>query len=235
MCWDGFCCIFSCDDDVIVLAVVILVFCALVTGDDADGFSLTITTPVPLQVVHFVTVVTFFFFVGNFCMGSCIWKILWLSELTSNLMSPSGETNICVGREFCAFASFWMQFSQRISLGPLRFEFCWMWPPHVMHLCLSPFWWCCCWTVLICSLIVWWSWAGSRESELTIWICPRFCPLSVMRFWAWMIPGFWVTTVTVSLWESSWLWVRLCWFNSVKCEKIWLHTSHLKLIFDIVF
>lgn len=239
MCCAGICWILSCEDEeVMVRAVVIFVFCGLVTGDDDDGFSLTITTPVPLQVVHLVTVVTFFFF-GIFCTGSCIWKMLWLSALTSNLMSPSGETKICVGREFWAFASFWMQFSQRMSFGPLRFEFCWMWPPQVMHLCLSPFWWgwccCCCCTELICSLIVWWSWAGSSDSELTIWICPKFCPLSLIKFWAWIIPGFWVTTVTVSLWESSWLWVLLCWFKSVKCEKIWLQTSHLKLIFDIVF
>lgn len=49
-----------------VRAVVIFVLCALVTGDDADGLSVTITTPVPLHDVHLVTVVTFFFLLGIF-------------------------------------------------------------------------------------------------------------------------------------------------------------------------
>lgn len=234
------CCIWTCwifcgDADVIVRAVVSFVLCALVTGDDADGDSVTNTTPVPLHVVHFVTVVTFFFLAGIFCTASWIWIKLWLMSFTSNLMSPSGDTKICVGREFCALASFWMQLSQRMSLGPLRFAFCWMCPPHDIHLFLSPFWWECCWTILICSPMEWCSWAGSNESAATIWIWPKFWPLSEMRFWACIMPGFCVTTVTVSLWDSSWLWVLLCWFSRVKCGNIWLHTSHLKLMLEIVF
>jgi hypothetical protein len=55
----------------------------------------------------------------------------------------------------------------------------------------------------------------------------------VIKFCAWIKFGCCVTTVTVS--ESSWLCVLLCWFNSVKCGNIWLHTSHLKLMFEIVF
>lgn len=235
ICWIWTCWIFCGVVDVTVLAVVIFVLCVVVTGDEATGLSVTITTPVPLHVVHFVTVVTFFFLGGIFWTAPWIWIIFWFVSFTSNLMSPSGDTKICVGRLFWALESFWMQLSQRISFGPLRFAFCWICPPHVMHLCLSPFCcvWCWCWTN--CSLIVWCNWAGSSDSAATIWICPKFWPLSEMRFWAWMMPGFCVTTVTVSLWESSWLWVLLCWLSSVKCPKIWLQTSHLKLMFEIVF
>ena len=243
ICWIWTCWIF-CGDVCLTFRVVVFIFvlCVLATGD-VDGFSVTITTPVPLQVVHLVTVVTFFFFAGVLCCTMfCTWITFWFISFTSNLMSPSGDTKICVGRTFCAFASFWMHVSQRISFGPLRFAFCWICPPQVMHLFLSPFWCdccccccCCCWTI-ICSFNVWWSWAGSSESAATIWIWPKFWPLSVIRFWAWINwPGFCVTTVTVSLCESSWLWVRLCWFSRVRWENIWLQTSHLKLMLEIVF
>lgn len=236
ICWIWTCWIFCGEDVVTVRAVVIFVLLwAVVTGDETVGASVTMTTPVPLHVVHFVTVVTFFFFCCTFCTAPWIWIMFWFISFTSNLMSPSGETKICVGRTFCALASFWIQVSQRMSFGPLRFAFCCIWPPHVMHLFFSPLWCECCCTIVICSPSVWCNWAGSRESAATIWIWPKLWPLSEMRFWAWMMPWFCVTTVTVSLWESSWLWVLLCWLRSVRCEKIWLHTSHLKLMLDIVF
>lgn len=235
MCCIWTCCIFWGDEFVVtVRAVVIFVLCVLETGDCAEGFSVTNMTPVPLHVVHFVTVVTFFFFDAGFCCNWITW--FWLISFTSNLISPSGETKIWVGREFWALASFWMQFSQRMSFGPLRFELFGRCMPHVMHLFLSPFWCDCCWPILICSLMLWCNWAGSSESAATIWIWPRFWPLSLINCWAWMSwPGFCVTTVTVSLCDSSWLWVRLCWLSSVKWENIWLHTSHLKLMLEIVF
>lgn len=239
------CCIWTCwifwGDDVVTVRVVVVIFvlCAFKTGECAEGFSVTITTPVPLHVVHFVTVVTFFFFAGAFCCCTlpCSWITwFWFISFTSNLISPSCETKICVGREFWALASFWMQFSQRMSFGPLRFVLFWRCAPHVIHLFLSAFWCDCCWPMLICSVMVWWSCAGSSESAATIWICPRFWPLSVINCWAWIsCPEFCVTTVTASPCESSWLCVRLCWLSSVKWEKIWLQTSHLKLMLLIVF
>lgn len=194
--------------------------------------SVTITTPVPLHVEHLVTVVTFFFLAATFAGNAFwIWMRFWAS-FTSNFMSPSCETKICVGRTFCAFVSFCMHVSHRISFGPFRFAFC-MCPPHDIHFCLSAFCWdCCCWT--ICSFIVWCNWAGSSDSVATICM-PRFWPLSVIRFCAWMMFGCCVTTVTVSLCDSSWLCVLLCWFRSVKWGNIWLQTSHLKLMLDIVF
>ena len=240
------CCIWTCwifwgDTAVVtvrnVWADTSFVLCGFDTGDWAEGFSVTITTPVPLHVVHFVTVVTFFFFAGILCCCTlpCSWITwFWFISLTSNLISPSCDTKICVGREFWALASFWMQVSQRISFGPLRFVLWARCVPQVMHLFLSTF--CTCWPMLICSLIVWCSCAGSNESAATIWICPRFWPLSEINCCAWINwPGFCVTTVTVSLCCSSWLCVRLCWLSSVRCGKIWLQTSHLKEMLEIVF
>jgi hypothetical protein len=54
-------------------------------------------------------------------------------------------------------------------------------------------------------------------------------------FCAWIMFGCCVTTVTVSECESSWLCVRLCWFKSVRWGNIWLQTSHLKLMLEMVF
>jgi hypothetical protein len=186
-----------------------------------------ITTPVPLHVVHLVTVVTVFF---------AGWLIfITLLSFTSNLISPSsGETKICVGRDVWAFLSFCMQLSQRISFGPLRLPWCFNWVPHVIHLFLS----CTpcdgdCWTIPIDSPSEWCS-AGSSDSALTICIWPRFWPSEIM-FCAWIMFGCCVTTVTVSECESSWLCVRLCWFKSVRWGNIWLQTSHLKLMLEMVF
>ena len=240
MVWSWTCWGIFCGDDVAVLAGACLGLCCTVIvwfeeTEDVAGLSVTITTPVPLHVEHFVTVVTFFFFAAIFAGSAfCRW-ITFCDSFTSNLMSPSDDTKIWVGLTFCALVSFCMHVSHRINLGPLRFAFC-MCPPQLIHFCLSFFCWLwdCCWTKPICSFIVWCSCAGSNDSVATIWI-PKFCPLSVIKFCAWIKFGCCVTTVTVSLCESSWLCVLLCWFSSVKCGNIWLHTSHLKLILDIVF
>lgn len=230
MVWIWTCWIFCGEtlDDEREFAIFVLV--AVLEDVDATVSSLlTITTPVPLHVVHFVTVVTVF-------LVACGVILITFESFTSNLISPSsGDTKICVGLEFWALLSFCMHCSQRTSFGPLRLPAFGSWAPHEIHLFLSCF--CdvvCCWTMPICSLIEWCNWAGSNDSALTICIWPRFWP-SEMMFWAWIMFGCCVTTVTVSECESSWLCVRLCWLRSVRWGNIWLQTSHLKLILEIVF
>lgn len=95
-------------------------------------------------------------------------------------------------------------------------------------------WWWCCWWWSLC-----WTCCSIASAE-TIWICAKFCPFSFTKLLPWtkFCPPCCVTTVICwSLVASvpSCVWMRLWWFNSVKCENIMPQTSHLKLMFEMVF
>lgn len=186
-----------------------------------------------------------------------------ISNLTSP--SGATKICVCRWFIIDALISLLMQPSHRINFGPLRFGLCKTGPPQVMHFvvlsfficwvcccccccCWWDWWWCCCWWCCCCwcCCCCWWWWCcewspctWSIDSEATIWICAKFWPFSFTK----LPPIFWLPDDTIICCCSALLlpsvpscvWMRLWWFNNVKWENIKPHTSHLKLMFEIVF
>jgi len=152
---------------------------------------------------------------------------------------PSGATNICC----CPACSACMHDSQRTCLGPLRFDCWWIALPQLMHLldlelsCCC----CCCCACCCCCCCMTDCCTGSSESEATICIWPIW-PLPVRMFCVCTIPCALTTDIEsfdccelCCCGSEPSVCMRLCALSSARCWNISEQTSHLKLMFDIVF